>query len=305
MRSCGAAELRRGGSTLLIDNETLVCGECKCLCLGHRRACHQSSSRGKMDEKFMLEAIAESKHATSKGFMPFGAVLVFEGKVLLKAHNCIDVSDTTFSDVTRHAELELIRKACAAGISAEKRKLCTLYTSTEPCVMCAGAIFWSGIETVVYGCSAESLKELSSGGFDIPIKELYSQATKCIESRGGVLEAAALAVHREFWIKSSVKRGGATLDEVSLERSLRKTTIGYGKAIKSDLVPVIDLSGSDEIVAQQIWKAASTVGFFTIVNHGIDMDIIDSTFNVSEAFFNQTVEQKRQQAPYSRALNSG
>lgn len=128
---------------------------------------------------------------------------------------------------------------------------------------------------------------------------------------GPILEEIALEAHRKFWPNVKVKRGGSkqeengTLDEVEIERSLRKTVLGYGKARKSDLVPVIDLSQSDAAVEEQIWKAASTVGFFTIVNHGIDLELIDSAFNTSKHFFDQEVEQKKEQSPYSKQLNSG
>ena len=132
-------------------------------------------------EAFMAAAIEQSELGVELGFMPFGAVLVVDGRVVLKAHNCIDIAADAESDVTRHAEMELVRKMCAAGISREQRKRATLYTSTEPCVMCAGAIVWSGVETLVYGCSAKRVHEITPGGFDVPIRELFGRAPKDIK----------------------------------------------------------------------------------------------------------------------------
>ena len=131
--------------------------------------------------------------------------------------------------------------------------------------------------------------------------------------KGPFCEEEALAVHRGYWPNVKVKRGGlersgkgnATLEEVEIERSLRKTALGYGKAKKSDLVPVIDLAQPDAVVEERIWNAASTVGFFTIVNHGIDLRLIDAAFDVSKQFFEQDLKQKKEQCPYSKQLNSG
>ena len=61
-------------------------------------------------------------------------------------------------------------------MTPEARRASTIYASAEPCVMCAGACFWSGVGRVVFGCSAEEMTKLSGpGGFDIPIRDLYKQ----------------------------------------------------------------------------------------------------------------------------------
>lgn len=260
------------------------------------------------EAEFMEEAIVQSEIALSQGMLPFGAVLVWDSRVILRAYNCIEVSKGDHADVTGHAEMELIRKMCSEGVAAEDRKRCVLYSSTEPCVMCAGAIFWSGVSKVVYGCSAEKLNTLTSGGFDVNLRELYKASPRLIEVVGPVLEDVAFKVHSKFWSANKVKRGGmqnSELDEVGLERSLRNTTFGYGKAKASNLIPVIDLSKDDKSIEQDIWEAASTLGFFTIINHGIPTEIIDSTFRISQEFFSQDIEAKRKQSPYSKNMNSG
>lgn len=264
------------------------------------------------DERFILRAIEESQLAVDNGCMPFGAILVVDGKEVCKATN--GSSNTGVrgggSDVTRHAEMELIRKACA--LPDIQRDKATLYTSTEPCVMCSGAIYWAGIKRVVYGCSALSLEDISGpGGFDIPIRDLYSQrrpGSRAIDVSGPCMEEAALKVHRECGVWNKFKAKQTEVDEIALERSLMHSGIGDA-AVDIDgnnSVPVIDMSLPEDQVAEEMWNAANDVGFFTVINHGIPQEAIDSIFGVSEAFFTGlSVEEKEEQSPFDRTLNSG
>jgi len=96
-------------------------------------------------EYFIRESINLSRLAVKHGNHPFGALLVKDGEILLTAENSVE-SD---HDCTCHAELNLISQA-TRQYSAESLAGCALYTSTEPCAMCAGAIFWAGIPLVVY-----------------------------------------------------------------------------------------------------------------------------------------------------------
>lgn len=264
------------------------------------------------DVRLMARAIAESQAAVDNGCMPFGAILAIDGKEVLKATNASSNTGVRGggSDVTRHAEMELIRKACCTPGIDKSRSV--LYTSTEPCVMCAGAIYWAGIKRVVYGCSAMSLEKISGpGGFDIPIRDLYSQArpgSRKIDIAGPCLEEAALKVHREcgVWRNSSKKEEKEEVDEIALERSLLLSGIGNAAVDEKHNVRVIDMSLPEEQVANEMWKAAKDVGFFTVINHGIPQESIDSIFSVSETFFGTfTKEEKEKQSPFSRALNSG
>jgi tRNA(Arg) A34 adenosine deaminase TadA len=144
---------------------------------------------------FMREAIALSRSAIEHGNQPFGAVLVKDGAIILRAEN------TVFSehDATNHAESNLVR--LAAKYEPDFLSGCTLYTSTEPCVMCAGAIFWSGISRVVYACSAEQLYALlGRSGIDLSSREVFARAVSHpVEVIGPVLEDEALDVHRQYW----------------------------------------------------------------------------------------------------------
>ncbi|MFN8378580.1 MAG: nucleoside deaminase [Anaerolineae bacterium] len=145
-------------------------------------------------ETFIREAIALSETAVAHGNHPFGAVLVKDGQVLLRAENNI----FTGKDPTGHAETNLVR---LAGATYDEAFLadCILYTSTEPCPMCSAAIYWSGIRTVVFACSAAQLDTLADVGFEITSRELFDRARHPVQVIGPVLESEAMRVHRAFW----------------------------------------------------------------------------------------------------------
>ncbi|HYO88502.1 MAG TPA: nucleoside deaminase [Candidatus Limnocylindrales bacterium] len=145
-------------------------------------------------DPFIREAIALSQSAVANGNHPFGAVLVKDGQVLLRAENNI----FTASDPTGHAETNLVRLAGAA-YSFEFLHDCVLYTSTEPCPMCSAAIFWSGIRQVVYACSAARLDTVGDVGFNLTSREVFARARQPVMVIGPVLEDEAMRVHEAFW----------------------------------------------------------------------------------------------------------
>ena len=106
-------------------------------------------------EPFLREAIALSKSAMDHGDEPFGSVLVKDGEVILRAENSV----FTGRDMTNHAEMNLVKLAAQHYDTAFLAE-CTLYTSTEPCAMCSGAIYWSGIGRMVFACSETRLGEI-------------------------------------------------------------------------------------------------------------------------------------------------
>lgn len=112
------------------------------------------------DEHHLLEAIEFGRRSRENGNHPFGAVLVdAAGEVVLEAENTV----LTQHDCTNHAELNLVR---AASRRFDEATLggCTLYASTEPCAMCAGAIYWSGIGRVVFALSDAPLNAMVGVG---------------------------------------------------------------------------------------------------------------------------------------------
>src|SRR5687768_14770951 len=105
---------------------------------------------GAEDERWLRAAIIVARQAMTAGNAPFGAVLVAaDGRLLLEAGNTV----LTSGDATGHAELNLIREA-TQRLDPATLAGATLYASTEPCPMCAGAVFWSGIGRVVFGLSS-------------------------------------------------------------------------------------------------------------------------------------------------------
>src|SRR5215471_1559441 len=148
-------------------------------------------------EQFIRQAIELAASARKNGNHPFGALLVDEsGHVILTAEN----TALTTHDPTRHAELNLVQLACAK-IPADTLTKATLYTSTEPCVMCCGAIHWARIPSVIYGCSARTLGVIvKSDDFLFPCRETFRKTKQpSVLVIGPVLEAEAVVVHRGFW----------------------------------------------------------------------------------------------------------
>ncbi len=100
------------------------------------------------DNHFMREALKEAQKAFDAGEVPVGAVVVCEGRIIARAHNLTE----RLNDVTAHAEMQAIT-AAANHLGGKYLGQCTLYVSLEPCVMCAGAIFWAQTGRLVYGAS--------------------------------------------------------------------------------------------------------------------------------------------------------
>ncbi len=135
-----------------------------------------------------------AKDAVNVGNHPFGAILVVDGQAVLQSQNQVVSS----GDNTRHAELELLRSA-AKVLTQEDLNRATLYTSTEPCAMCAGAIYWSGVAEVIYGCSAVGLGQLTGGSLVIPCRDVLQKGHRAVTVIGPLLEAEGLAIHQSFW----------------------------------------------------------------------------------------------------------
>ena len=144
-------------------------------------------------DRFMRRCFELARQAVAAGNHPFGALLAREDTVLVEDCN------TVGSDgVTGHAELNLVRRALD-DLGRDALTECTLYTSTEPCAMCTGAIYWARIPRVVFGCSVEGLDSITDGTLLMPCREIFARSGRKVEVFGPVLEQEALEVHREFW----------------------------------------------------------------------------------------------------------
>jgi tRNA(Arg) A34 adenosine deaminase TadA len=151
-------------------------------------------------ERHLRSAIELARRAREHGNHPFGALLVDQdGNVVLEAENTV----RTERDVTGHAETNLMRLA-SARFDQEFLENCTLYTSTEPCAMCAGAIYWGNVRRVVFALSQEEIRRISAGNprnfqLEITCRELFAHGDHEVEVSGPHLLDEARAVHDDFW----------------------------------------------------------------------------------------------------------
>lgn len=99
-----------------------------------------------LHENYMRQALQEAQAAATQGEVPIGAVVVAGGRVIARAHNLTE----TLGDVTAHAEMQALT-AAASALSGKYLDRCTLYVTVEPCPMCAAALRWAQLGTLVYG----------------------------------------------------------------------------------------------------------------------------------------------------------
>ncbi len=103
---------------------------------------------GKSDEFYMRAALAEAQKALSENEVPVGAVIVAKDQIIARSYNMTE----KLNDVTAHAEM-LAFTSASNHLGGKYLKECTLYVTLEPCIMCAGASYWSQIGRIVYGAS--------------------------------------------------------------------------------------------------------------------------------------------------------
>jgi len=152
------------------------------------------------DEDYLRLTIEIAREARAAGNHPFGAILVSpDGTVLMRAGN----AHGDAGDRTGHAERVLMTQASLA-YSADFLAGCTMYTSAEPCAMCAGAAYWAGVGRVVYGLSERELGILigphpENLTMNLPCRVVLGAGQRSIEVVGPLLEAESRAVHEGFW----------------------------------------------------------------------------------------------------------
>lgn len=148
-------------------------------------------------ESFILQCYELAAEAIEHGNHPFGALLVLDGEVIFTAENSV----LTEHDPTAHAETNLVSTACRA-LGPEIVAQSTLYTSTEPCPMCSGAIGWVGIRHVVYGCGANTLYAITGGEVNLRSREVFKGMGFNVVVEGPVLEDIGMEQHRGYWGRS-------------------------------------------------------------------------------------------------------
>jgi tRNA(Arg) A34 adenosine deaminase TadA len=156
-------------------------------------------------ETLLRRAFAVAKRARTHGNHPFGAVLAdADGAVLFEVENGF-LPDR---DHTAHAERSLATQASKAHDPSFLAR-CTLYTSAEPCAMCAGAIYWAGIGRVVFGLTERRLKTMTGNHaenptMDLPCRTVFAAGQRPVEVIGPLLEDEAAALHVGAWRTGSV-----------------------------------------------------------------------------------------------------
>ncbi len=137
------------------------------------------------DEHFMKIAIQEAQKAYEKDEIPVGAVIVYNNQIIARAHNLTE----TLNDVTAHAEMQAFTSA-SDFIGGKYLKECTLYVTLEPCIMCAGASYWTQIDKVVFGAFDKKR------GYSIINHSIMHPKTSIL---GGIMENECIKLLHSFF----------------------------------------------------------------------------------------------------------
>ncbi|HEX4041725.1 MAG TPA: nucleoside deaminase [Xanthobacteraceae bacterium] len=151
-------------------------------------------------EKYLRRSFDAARRASTHGNHPFGAILVnAAGEILIEAENGF-MPDR---DMTGHAE-RLLATQASKQFSAHELADCTLYSSAEPCAMCAGAIYWVGIGRVVFGLGERRLRIMTGNHaenptLDLPCRMVFAAGQRSVDVIGPLLEDEAAALHDGVW----------------------------------------------------------------------------------------------------------
>lgn len=158
------------------------------------------SHEGEDDLRFLRRSFEVARAARAAGHHPFGAILVDpDGTVLMEQGN----ASAGGRDMTAHAERVLMTRASEVYPPAFLAG-CTMYASAEPCAMCAGAAYWSGLGRVVYGLPESELKVLTGDNpenptLDLPCRAVFAAGQRRLEVIGPLLVEEASTLHAGFW----------------------------------------------------------------------------------------------------------
>ncbi len=137
------------------------------------------------DEYYMRKALEEAQKAFEAEEIPVGAVIVCNNRIIARAHNLTE----KLNDVTAHAEMQAFT-AAADYLGGKYLKECTLFVTLEPCVMCAGAAYWTQIGRIVYGASDPGR------GFSAQQQKILHPKTQIAK---GVLEQECSNIMKQFF----------------------------------------------------------------------------------------------------------
>jgi tRNA(Arg) A34 adenosine deaminase TadA len=152
------------------------------------------------DHEFLTRVLALAQRSRDEGHHPFAAMVVAaDGTVISQAMNA------SSSDRTAHAEMNALRLASQQFGPAELASA-TLYANAEPCAMCSGGTYWSGVGRVVYAMSEASLLQLTGSDpenptLSLPCRSVFAAGQRPTEVIGPLREDEARLAHANFWQK--------------------------------------------------------------------------------------------------------
>ncbi len=152
------------------------------------------------DEAVMRLAIEKAREGIASGQMPVAAAIVRDGEILAVTHNTVWRS----CDPSAHAEMNCIRQACLT-IRDISLKGCQIFTTTEPCPMCLGAIHWSRIDRVVYGATIADAASAGFGELQIPAARLAAMGGSPLKVESGLLQKECAGLFAE-WKKAGLSQ---------------------------------------------------------------------------------------------------
>jgi tRNA(Arg) A34 adenosine deaminase TadA len=150
----------------------------------------------------LRESMRVAERSRAEGSHPFGSIVVdARGRIVSSFGNN---SLPPHGDPTQHAEMRAVA-AAARLLGPEGMRGSTLFTSAEPCAMCAGAAYWTGIDRVVYALSETRLLSLTGAHAEnptlaLPCREVFARGQRTVQVVGPLLEDEAAQAHAGFWI---------------------------------------------------------------------------------------------------------
>ncbi len=152
------------------------------------------------DLQFMKVAIAKADEGIRRGQTPFGSCIVKGGNIVCAEHNVVWAT----TDITAHAEVNAIRKACSA-LSTIDLTGCTLYSSCEPCPMCFSAIHWANFDRVVFGARIADAQRAGFNELTISAEQMKSIGQSRVELTADVCRSEAAELF-ERWLARQDRR---------------------------------------------------------------------------------------------------
>lgn len=147
----------------------------------------------------MVLALAAARRSIKAGQSPFAAVIVSHGEVIADTHNHVRKN----TDPTAHAEVMAIRDACRALRTIDLSE-CEMYTTCEPCPMCASAIHWAKLQAVHFGATIADAAKAGFNELNMPITTLYRDGGSTVQLHPGVMQRECAALFDE-WLAAGGK----------------------------------------------------------------------------------------------------